>query len=179
MQKPRSSVIDGERIYLRELRPDDVTEAYCRWMNDPHITQYTDSRNMNFSIDSLREYVKEKYESKTELFLAIIEREDNCHIGNIKLGPINLQDQNADIGIIIGEKQFWAKGYATEAIGLLKNHAFFVIGLHKLTAGSLGMNTGSIKAFQNNGFKIEGIRKEHVFFKGSFIDTILLGLINE
>jgi RimJ/RimL family protein N-acetyltransferase len=173
------SVIDGERIYLRELRQADVTESYCRWMNDPQITQYTDSRGHQYSMESLRKYVKDKQENSKEMLMAIFVKNSDCHIGNIKLGPINLIDQNADIGILIGEREFWGKGYATEAIGLIKKHAFNVLGLHKLTAGSISLNTGSVKAFQNNDFKIEGVREKHVFIKGSFVDGILLGLVNE
>ena len=101
------------------------------------------------------------------------------HIGNIKLGPINWIYRIADIGVLIGEKDCWGEGYATEAIALIKEYAFNVLGLHKLTAGSIGLNEGSVKAFQKNNFKIEGVRKKHAFINGSYVDAILLGLVNE
>jgi len=174
-----SSFIDSERIYLREVRQDDVTESYYRWMNDPQVTQYTENHYYPNSMESLKKYVKDKQENNHEIFLAIIVKNNNKHIGNIKLGPINWIYRIADIGVLIGERDYWGKGYATEAIGLITEYAFNVLGLHKLTAGSIGLNEGSVKAFQKNNFKIEGVRKKHAFINGSYVDAILLGLVNE
>jgi RimJ/RimL family protein N-acetyltransferase len=173
------SFIDGKRIYLREVRQDDVTESYHCWMNDTQITRYTESHYYPSSMESLRKYVDEKQKSRDEIFLAIIEKKNNSHIGNIKLGPINWIHRVGDIGILIGEKDCWGKGYASEAIGLIVDYAFNILGLHKLTAGSISLNKGSVKAFQNNNFEVEGVRKKHAFINGSYVDAILLGLINE
>ena len=174
-----SSFIDGKRIYLREIRQDDVTETYYSWMNDPQVTQYTESHDCPNSMESLKKYVEEKQENKKEVFLAIIVKKNNNHIGNIKLGSINWTHRIGDIGILIGEKDYWGKGYATEAIGLIAEYAFAVLGLHKLTAGSISLNEGSVKAFKKNNFEIEGVRKKHAFINGTYVDAILLGLINE
>lgn len=174
-----SSFIDGKRIRLREVRQGDVTDLYHSWMNDPQVTQYTESHDYPYSMEALKKYVEAKQENENEVFLAIIEKKNNCHIGNIKLGPINWTHRFGDIGIIIGEKGYWGKGYGTEAIGLITEYAFDVLGLHKLTAGSIGLNKGSVRAFKNNNFEIEGVRKKHAFINDTFVDVILLGLINE
>ena len=170
--------IEGDRIYLREVRVSDVNENYYRWMNDPEVTKYTESRFYPASKEALEEYVKEKQKDKDSIFLAIIFKEDHQHIGNIKLGPINWIHRLADIGIIIGEKSYWGKGYASEAISLLAEYAFRILNLHKLTAGCYEQNQGAVKAFQQAGFEIEGIRKKHGFLKGEYADSILLGKIN-
>ena len=174
-----SSFIDGKRIYLRDVRQEDVTESYYYWMNDPQITKYTESHYYPSTIESIKQYVEEKQKYRNEIFLAILVKEDHHHIGNIKLGPINWIHRNGDIGILIGDKDYWGKGYATEAIDLIIKYAFKVLGLHKLTAGSISSNKGSVKAFMNNNFEIEGVRKKHVFINGSYVDATLLGLINE
>ena len=167
----------GEHIYLREVRPNDVNENYYRWMNDPEVTQYLASRSYPSSMESLLEYVEDFQGNKNNIFLASVLKENHKHIGNIKMGPINWLDRLADIGIIIGAKNSWGKGYATEAISLMADFAFSKLNLHKLTAGCVEQNQGSLKAFQKAGFEIEGIRKKHRFLNGEYVDSILLGRI--
>ena len=170
--------IEGDHIYLREVRVSDVNENYYRWMNDPEITQYLESRFYPNSIETLQEYVKDFQGNKDSIFLAIVLKENHTHIGNIKMGPINWFHRLADIGVMLGEKDSWGKGYASEAISLLAEHAFRTLNLHKLTAGCHEQNQGSVKAFQRAGFEIEGIRKKHGFLNGEYVDSILLGKIN-
>jgi len=170
--------LQGQRIYLREVRDSDVKETYYRWMNDPEIIQYLECRFAPNSMGSLVEYVKGFQGNKDNIFLAIVLKENHTHIGNIKMGPINWVHRFADIGVMIGEKDSWGKGYASEAISLLSEHAFRTLNLHKLTAGCYEPNQGSLKAFQKAGFEIEGVRKQHCFSNGNYVDAILLGKIN-
>jgi ribosomal-protein-alanine N-acetyltransferase len=169
-----SPFLCGENIYLREVRPSDVTESYYRWLNDPAITQFLECRFHPNSIDNLIEYVKSRQTDPNNIFLAIIIKENHRHIGNIKLEPIHWVHRYAEVGIMIGEKDCWGKGYATEAISLVTKFAFDTLNLHKLTAGSYDVNTGSLKAFQTAGYHIECIRKSQLFYQGAYVDSILL-----
>ena len=171
-------LITGDRINLRKVKESDAGNNYYHWMNDSEVTRFLANGVQRHSIESLREYIKEKNKDSSNYFLAIIIKDGNQHIGNIKLGPINWVHRHGDIGIIIGEKEQWGKGYATEAISLVVKYAFDNLNLHKITAGCTELNLGSMKAFQKNGFEIEGVRKKHFFWKGRYINGILLGLIN-
>ena len=172
-----SPFLEEKRIYLREVRPADVTETYYRWMNDPDITRYLESRFHPNSIEQLLEYVAGKVGDRDNLFLAIILKEDGRHIGNIKLGPIQWVHRTADIGFLIGEKDCWGKGYATEAIYLIADYAFKGLNLHKLTAGCYDANRGSAKAFIKAGFVLEGVRKGQFYSDGRYVDEQLLGYV--
>lgn len=176
--KTDHNFLQGKHIYLREVRCSDVNETYCRWMNDPEITQYLESRFAPNSMENLQEYVKNFQGDRDNIFLAIVLKQNQKHIGNIKIGPINWYHRLADIGIMIGDKDCWGKGYAPEAISLLAYFAFNTLNLHKLTAGCYEQNQGSLKAFQKAGFEIEGVRKKHCFSNGNYVDEILLGKIN-
>ncbi|WDT80179.1 MAG: GNAT family protein [Candidatus Manganitrophus sp.] len=169
--------LEGKRIYLREVRPSDVNERYYRWMNDPEITRFLESRFAPNAIENLRDYVAGKLGDRDNIFLAIVLKKEDRHIGNIKLGPIQWIHRLADIGLLIGEKDCWGKGYATEAIQLVSDYAFNVLNLHKVAAGCYGPNEGSARAFQKAGFVVEGVRKEQFYTNGSYVDDILLGLI--
>lgn len=164
-------------MYLRDVRVDDVNATYRRWMNSPDIVQFLESRFHQHSIESLREYVSARIMDRDNVFLAIVLKDGDRHIGNIKLGPINWIHRFADIGILIGEKDCWGKGYAAEAIKLLSGYAFDVLNLHKLTAGCYDLNQGSLKAFQKVGFEIEGVRRQQFYSGDRYVDHILLGLV--
>lgn len=168
--------LEGEHIYLREVHPSDVNENYYRWMNDPEVTRYLESRFYPNSVEGLREYVNGKLSDHDNVFLAIVLKDGDRHIGNIKLGPINWVHRFGDIGILIGEKDCWGKGYATEAIRLVVDYAFRSLDLHKLTASCYDPNRSSVKAFQKAGFDIEGARKAHFYHDGRYVDDILLGM---
>jgi len=171
--------IDGRQIYLREICFSDANKNYCRWLNNSQVNKYLESRFERWSSEKLKDYIKEIKRDNNHLFLAIIEKEGEKHIGNIKLGPINRQHKFADIGVIIGDKDYWGKGFASEAIKLITDYAFCTLKLHKLTAGAYKNNVGSIKAFKKNGFSIEGVRKNHYFYKSKYVDAVLLGILRK
>lgn len=171
--------LEGERIYLREVRPSDVNENYYRWMNDPEIIRYLESRFYPSALESLHEYVVGKVGDRENVFFAIVLKDSDQHIGNIKLGPVNWIHRVADIGLMIGEKKAWGKGYATEAISLVTRYGFERLNLRKLTASCYDDNQGSARAFQKVGFFLEGARKQQCFSEGKYVDVILLGILNE
>jgi [ribosomal protein S5]-alanine N-acetyltransferase len=169
--------LEGKRIYLREVRLTDVNENYYRWMNDQEVTRYLESRFYPNSKEKLTEYVHSKLGDPNNVFLAIVLKDGDRHIGNIKLGPIDWIHRVGDVGLIIGEKDCWGQGYASEAIRLVSKYAFGQLNLHKICAGCYVQNQGSVKAFQKAGFVIEGVRRQHYYCDGKYDDAILLGIL--
>ena len=143
-------------------------------MNDPEVTQFVESRFFPQSKADILQYVKSQENDNNNLFLAIILKEKNLHIGNIKLDLLNSHHRLSEIGIIIGEKRYWGKGYASEAIALLAEYAFCVLNLHKLTATCYAPNKGSMNAFKKAGFEIDGVRRKHWSLDGKYVDVYLL-----
>jgi len=169
--------LQGERLYLREVRPEDVTERYHRWMNDPDVTRFLECRFYPNSMEKLKEYVASRLGDRDNVLLAMVLQEEHRHIGNIKLGPIDWIHRTGDIGLLVGERDCWGQGYATEAIRVLTDYAFGTLNLMKLTAGAYDPNQGSIRAFQKAGFQIEGKRKRQYFCEGDYVDLVQMGLV--
>jgi RimJ/RimL family protein N-acetyltransferase len=167
---------EGERLYLREVRPSDVNENYYRWMNDPEVTQYLESRYYPQPAEKMREFVEGMLGNRNHVFFAIALKDGDRHIGNIKLGNINWVHRIADVGLLIGEKDCWGKGYASEAIRLVTEYAFGKLNLRKLVAGCYDVNGGSARAFLKVGWEEEGRRKAQYFCAGVYCDEILLGI---
>lgn len=175
---PPPYFIAGERVYLREMRASDASGTYHAWMLDPEVLRFTESRPGAYGVDNLTSYIEDKSTDGQHLFLAIVAREDDVHIGNIKIGPMDWRHLNGDLGVIIGEKEYWGRGFATEAIAVVTAHCFDRLGLHKITAGCYAINMGAVRAFEKAGYAIEGCRPSHCLFEGKFVDLILLGRIN-
>lgn len=169
----------GKHIYLRKIKCSDVNKTYLSWMNDLVTTQYLESRFQKWTVKKLKDYLIEVNKNPDYVFFAIILIKNNKHIGNIKIGPINRVHKLADIGIIIGDKTCWGKGYGPEAIRLVSKYAFSKLKLNKLTAGMYANNIGSYKAFLKADFTKAGVYKKHRFFKKSMIvDEILMEKLN-
>ena len=175
-----SHFIDGERIYLREVREEDVGDTYYAWMNDKEINQFMETRFFPQGMEALLAYVKAHGQKADEPWFAICLQQDDRHIGNIKLGPINYYHRTADVSYFIGEKDCWGKGLATEAIGLVVRFAFEVLALCKLNAGTYAGNVGSQKALEKNGFLREGVFVNQVSSGGGQREDLFrFGLLRE
>jgi ribosomal-protein-alanine N-acetyltransferase len=177
IQQPLPAFLLSSRLYLREVRAEDVNDHYYRWMNDAEVTRYLETRYLPQSRDNILAYVKAMQGKADEIFLAICLRSDNRHIGNIKLGPLKWIHRYGDISLLIGEKDCWGKGYASEAIRLLCEYAFGTLNLRKVCAGAYADNIGSIRAFENVGFVREGALRGQFVVGGQAIDHVLLGLL--
>ncbi len=164
----------GNRIYLKLLSPDDITQNYVSWMQDEKVVQFLESRWKVYTLENLKEYVKLMNESTEDYFLGIFLKEKEEHIGNIKIGEINQLHRFGDVGLIIGNKDVWGKGYGTETIELVTLYGFDELNLNKLKAGMYANNIGSYKAFIKAGYMEIGRFKNHRFYKGSYVDEILL-----
>lgn len=175
-----SHFIDGIKIYLREVREDDLNEGYYGWMNDRETNKHMETRFFPQGKTTLMEYIKAHANKPDEPWFAICLQESDKHIGNIKLGPINFYHRTADVSYFIGQKDCWGQGYATEAIGLVVRFAFEVLDLYKVNAGTYAGNVGSQKALEKNGFVREGVFRKHVSLEmGRREDVFRFGLLRE
>lgn len=164
-------MIVGKRITLKGF--DKVTDEYERGLNDYEVTQYMESvRNYVLSRTKLQEWLDNTNKDPNMRYWGIYLKDKFIGTTNLKINWIH---RHGDIGIIIFDKTEWGKGYATEAIGLVKDYAFNVLGLHRLYTGIYEVNIGSIKAFEKSGFIREGILKEHRFCEGKYINQIVMG----
>lgn len=170
-------ILYGDRIFLRRLTEADVSEDYVSWMNDPAINQYLESRFYTHTIESTKVFIRSVTNDNNYQF-GIFLKETGKHIGNIKIGSINHYHRFADIGFLIGDKECWGRGYATEAIGLATDFAFKTLKLHKLWGGLYSPNIGSLRAFQKNGYEQEGVKRSQYLLNGVYYDDIMFGKVN-
>ncbi len=171
--------IIGEKLYLRGLERADLEGEYFDWLNDREVTRFLRSGLFPNNAERMEEYYRSVALSPDNVMLAIIEKESDRHIGNIKLGPIDWVARIAFLGIMVGDKKSWGKGYGTEAIRLVIDYAFNRLNLHKVTAGIVAIHQASIRAFEKAGFEVEGQAKSQFFLDGEYCDSLYLGITRE
>ena len=154
--------LESDRLQLRELASTDVTNNYVSWLNDAEINQYLESRFCKYKHEDVKQFVEDSRCCLHTVLFGIFVKKNMKHIGNIKIGPINLNHKRASIGILIGDKNEWGNGYASEAIQLVTEFGFEELSLMKITAGCYESNKGSKKAFEKSGYEVEGFFKSHV-----------------
>ena len=101
--------INGNRVYLRSVKISDVTKEYVSWLNSNQINQFLESRFMKHNLSSTKKYIQKIKNNENFIFLAIIRKDNEKHIGNIKIGPIDEQHKIGEIGLMIGDKKSWGK----------------------------------------------------------------------
>lgn len=175
----RQPFLIGTKLYLRVLEDADLEGPYLSWLNDQETTKFLDTGRFPTTRRSLEETIQTSAKQTDSLFLAIVDRETDRHIGNIKLGPINWVHRYGSIGILLGDPAYRGKGYGQEAVELVLDHAFTQLGLHKVTAGAYGTHAASLALFKGQGFSVEGCLRGHLYLNGSYHDKVLMGLLRE
>jgi RimJ/RimL family protein N-acetyltransferase len=168
---------DGD-MEIRALSISDVTTTYVEWLNNPKVNQYLESRFYTHTLESVKEFVSKCIESDAELLMGIFM--DKRHVGNIKLGCFAKHHKRAELGLFIGDENYWGKGVASRAISLVTQAGFESLNLHKIVAGCYEPNVGSRKAFEKAGYVVEGRLSSHSqVVPGEWCDMILLSKIND
>jgi len=164
--------ISDEPIYLEILSPDNVGNEYVEWMKDEETVKYLKTKLTVYTLDILKEYVKNMNESQNDFLFGILLKDSHEYIGNLKIGGINQIHRHGNIGLILGNKKHWGKGYGSEAIRIATRCAFENLNLNKLYAGINSKNVACYKAFLKADYKEVARLQKHLFFKGKYVDSI-------
>jgi RimJ/RimL family protein N-acetyltransferase len=155
--------VEGDVVFLRRLELDDVTAHYLRWLNDPEISQFLETRHRPQTAQTIREFVERVNARDDEFLFGIFLKKDGRHVGNIKVGPVKQNHSLADVSLLIGERDCWGQGIATDAIRAVSRFAFQSVGLLKLNAAAYAANRGSLGAFLRAGYAQEGLRRKTLY----------------
>lgn len=169
--------LETPRLLLRPLVLADVDGPYLRWFNDAEVCRYNSHHVFPYRREDALAYLEKVSGSQRELVLAIVQRSDERHIGNIALQVIDLVNRTAELAIVIGEKDCWGKGYSKEAARALVQHGFSTMNLNRISCNTPSENMPMRKLAETLGMQQEGLRRQ-VLFKGSrFLDMVEYGLL--
>jgi [ribosomal protein S5]-alanine N-acetyltransferase len=147
--------LERSPVRLRLVELADCTEYYVKWLQDPEVNRYLETRWTEQTIDTIRDFVSGMVNSPHSYLFAIVDP-DGRHVGNIKLGPIEPRHLYADVSYFLGARSAWGKGYATVAVRMATRFGFDRLGLNRVQAGFYETNVGSHRVLEKAGFTYEG-----------------------
>lgn len=169
------ATIIGPKVSLRPLEPGDLARS-IKWLNDTEIMILLGRRH-HLSMAEEEKWYEDYLKSGKSRIFAIVE-ENGAHIGNIGLHNIDNENRSASLGIVIGEKEKWGKGYGSDALVIILRYAFRELGLHKVSLRVFQNNERATKSYERCGFKKEGVMREQVFKDGKFHDLYIMSILD-
>ena len=165
LKPSRGKVITGKITRLREKKLSDVRNDY-RWQSDPELARLDAAPTliMSFSV-YLLDYASVLHQHDHNRYPLAIENSAGKHIGNFTCYDIDEKKGEAQLGIMLGERDFWDKGFGADAVNTMVDHIFNVTNLHRLYLKTLDWNQRAQKCFLKCGFTPCGELKRdgHVF----------------
>ncbi len=167
--------ISGEKCYLAPINIDDA-ELYTKWLNDLEVVQYLTLRYRMISLLPEKEVLERL--SKEHNYGIVTNDEDKL-IGNCGFVEVDNINRTCEIGIFIGDKEYWGKGLGTESLKLLISYGINYLNLRSFMLGVFSYNERAIKSYKKIGFKDIGARRKSVIFKNKEFDMLYMDLLSD
>jgi len=151
----RQSVLTGSKVRLRPRRLEDAADQY-RWRCDEDLCSLDASIPTSFSFAEFLDRYSVELEYPGLTCTPAIDTLDDQHIGECSLFNFDFLSNTAELGVLIGEKDFWGRGYGTDAINILLQDIFTTSDLNKLFLRTLDWNIRARKCFEKCGFTAIG-----------------------
>jgi RimJ/RimL family protein N-acetyltransferase len=168
----------GKRIRLRGNERNDLPK-FVEWLNDPQVRRYL-LMSMPISQASEEQWFENMLKRPPEEQSLGIEIKDGDGwrlIGNCGIFDINWRTRSAEVGLFIGDKSCWNKGYGTEVMRLLLRHCFETLNLNRIFLHVDPENLGGIQAYLKAGFIQEARLRESVFRAGKYCDDLVMSVL--
>ncbi|MGM0792056.1 MAG: GNAT family N-acetyltransferase [Bacillota bacterium] len=168
------------RVILRELSLDDVEDRY-KWCLDREVTKYLNMPNKYppFSREETKTWVEMCMNRTNGYEQRAIMTEEGRHIGWVDLKNIDQLNKHAELGIAIGDKDYWHKGFGLAAMQEMLNVGFNELGLNKIWLRVEVDNEKAIKSYSRAGYKEEGILRQDRLRNGEFVDRLRMSILKD
>jgi len=168
----------GEKCYLSPCSLQDA-EKWTAWDNDLQVTlPLGDEAYTPYSLEKMKDILGNVIKSQDHIF-DIVELESDTLIGRCMLFDIDRVNRKAMLGIVIGEKTYWNKGYGQDATKLLLDYGFNLLNLNSVMLGTFDFNQRAIACYKKVGFKEIGKRRQARIIGRKKCDAILMDILAE
>lgn len=148
---------------------------YYEWRNNPDLAMYDQSEFLRpRSFAEIEEWGQRLLTGYT--FLVKVA---DIPIGTCALMNVDTRNRHAELSIVIGEKDYWSKGYGTIIMKQLIDWGFFGLNLRRLYLHVFSFNTRAINLYEKLGFKQEGTMRDMVYRNGNYHDVLVYGLMKD
>lgn len=164
----------GEKIYLSPIDKNDYLK-YTKWLNDMDVAMGMTFANL--LIDEEAEKNALDRLSKEPFNFAIIVKENDQVIGNVGFPRLDYINRVGEVGIFVGDKDYWGNGYGKEALELLLDFGFNLLNLNNIYLKVFSFNSQAIKCYKKIGFKEVGRLREAKIIGGNKYDEVCMDIL--
>jgi RimJ/RimL family protein N-acetyltransferase len=175
---PHPVELAGERVLLREFRPDDVDDCMPVF-GDDRVTRWLsfDSKTRTEQAEMVAGIVRRaQHAPREEYYLTVCRREDKQLVGVVRLGLAGVRAGRLGGAI---RADHWGRGLAMDAARTIVAFGFGDLGLHRISAAVGPDNVASRRLVRRLGMSYEGCIRHHVFTAGAWRDSLLFSLLAE
>jgi RimJ/RimL family protein N-acetyltransferase len=171
-------MIQGQRTRLRRIERSDLPNC-VKWLNDPEVR---DGLAIYYPVGMVFE--EQWFDSVQSLEPAMqpfaieaVTESAAIHIGTTAFTSLAWKNSSAEVGIFIGDKAFWGRGFGTDALRALVRWGFDELNLHRVWLKVYEDNARAIRSYEKVGFRQEGRLRHERFHRGRYFDTLMMGLL--
>jgi RimJ/RimL family protein N-acetyltransferase len=166
-------MLRGELVTLRAFRPDDL-DPLTDFQNDVETELLGGGAAPT---PTTREWMADLWDrySKDRSGAAFVIEADGTVIGQVGLFNADALARTIELGITVGDRDYWGRGYGTEAVRLAVDYAFRLRNLRKVHLTVLSNNPRAIASYVKAGFVEEGRQREQAWSAGEYVDLIAMG----
>jgi RimJ/RimL family protein N-acetyltransferase len=166
--------MEGRLVRLAPLREEDA-EALFRWINERELVVLNAPFQPITWDEHRRWFERIRTAPDVEIF-GIRRRVDDDLVGSCQLNQIDAGRRRCSLQIRIGKRDAWGKGYGTEAVRLLVEHAFEELELQRVELEVFAHNERAIRTYRKVGFREQGVRKAAAIIDGEPVDAIVMAI---
>lgn len=172
----------GELVRLTAEEPEFSARQEARWQRDSEFRRMADGDPADMISekkfkDWAEKYAENGFKPERHPF-SIRALSDDKLIGFMGLW-LDLIHAEAWVGIGIGEREYWSKGYGTDAMKLAVQFAFMELGLQRVSLGLFDYNPRALRAYEKVGFRLEGRTRKDLLREGQRADSLWMGILRE
>lgn len=171
-------MIIAERVRLRAIERDDLPR-FVRWLNDPEVRAGL-VLFLPLSLEEEEQWyngVLQRPVAERPLAIEIRQGAGWIHVGNCGFLNLDWRCHAGEVGIFIGEKQFWNQGYGTDVMKLLIKHGFETLNLNRISLDVYDNNPHAIRTYEKTGFVLEGRKRQAMYKNGKYIDILVMSVL--
>jgi RimJ/RimL family protein N-acetyltransferase len=178
------SLFKGKLVRLGAEEPGVFADAFTRWRRDSEYVRLLDNEPARlWSSKKAKEWLEKdldkEYDDTSSYLWSIRTQAEDRLIGFVGLWDIRWNHGDTMVGIGIGERDCWGKGYGTEAMRLVVGFAFRELNLRRVTLVVFDYNPRAIRSYEKSGFKVEGRLREAMNRDGQRYDMVYMGILKE
>ncbi len=167
----------GKLVRLAAFEPDKHASISAAWTHDSEFSRLMDATPAYPYTES---QAKEWIEKQRDLHqFAILDCQNDKPIGLVELDGISWTSGDAFVGIGLGERDYWGKGYGTEAMNIILGYAFRELGLRRVSLTVFEYNLRAIHSYEKVGFAHEGRLRQAMNRDGRRWDILFMGILRE